>query len=45
MKQNTFSGEYLAPQVKVVETKIRGVLCSSPVESGNDGYNSTDYEW
>ena len=29
MKEKTESGEYLAPQVKVVEMKSRTVLCQS----------------
>ena len=29
MEKNEFSGEYLAPKVKVVEMKSRAVLCQS----------------
>ena len=41
MKQNSFSGQYLAPEVKVVVTRSQGVLCASPLQSG--GSNFDDY--
>lgn len=30
MNNKTLHGEYLAPQVKVIEVKMRSILCVSP---------------
>ena len=42
MKQNTFSGQYLAPEVKVVETKPQGVLCAS---GNKEKYDNGSWSW
>lgn len=36
---------YTSPQVKVVEIKVRQIVCVSDQNAGNDGYGSNDYPW
>ena len=42
MNKNQPKGEYLAPNVKVVETRSRGVLCAS---GSNETYNEDTWQW
>ena len=42
MNKDQTRGEYLAPSVKVVETRSQGVLCTS---GSNESYNSGSWEW
>ena len=47
MNKNQTSGEYLAPNVKVMEVKSRQVLCTSTDlgVNGNPFENNTENEW
>ena len=48
MEKKEFSGEYLAPKVKVVKMQARQhmMLVGSPFnDSKSDGYTSEDYNW
>ena len=46
MKKKEFSGEYLAPKVKVVEMHARQqMLAGSPFDSQSNGYNEDNYVW
>ena len=42
MNKNQTSGEYLAPSVKVVETKVLQVLCTSGTK---EAYVATTWRW
>ena len=46
MEKKEFSGEYLAPKVKVVKMQPRQMLAGSNFnDSSSDGYENTDYAW
>ena len=47
MNKNQTNGQYLAPQVKVMEVKSRQVLCTSTDlgVNGNPFENNTENEW
>ena len=42
MNKNQTNGEYLAPEVEVIEIRNREVLCAS---GSNESYNSGSWEW
>ena len=42
MKKIKSKGEYLAPDVKVMEMQSRGVLCAS---GSNESYNNGEWKW
>ena len=46
MEKNEFRGEYLAPEVKVVQMQARQqMLAGSNFDSSNGGYTNEDYNW
>ena len=46
MKQNSFSGQYLAPEVKVMEVQLRqSVLTGSPSNVNNPFNGGSEQEW
>ena len=48
MEKKKFCGEYLAPQVKVTQTKVLQVLCSSAIpetEGNKEAYVSATWRW
>ena len=42
MKKIKSKGEYLAPDVKVMEMKSRAVLCAS---GNNESYDNGNWQW
>ena len=42
MNNKQISGEYLAPQVKVTQTKVLQVLCTSGTK---ESYVATTWQW
>ena len=42
MNKNQTNGEYLAPSVKVVETKVLQVLCASGTK---ESYDKATWNW
>ena len=48
MEKKEFSGEYLAPKVKVVQMRVRQHMMltgSNFNDSSSDGYTNQDYDW
>lgn len=39
------NGDYVAPEINEIEVESLEMVCTSPVGSGSEGYDPTDYQW